>query len=526
MVLAFSLPLSVFISSLAQFLLAVVWLLEGRYREKWLRLRNNPAFWIFTLFYLLHLVGMLWTVHWQFGLKDLKIKLPILAIPFFIVTFDQLSRKDVAFVLTAFVAGNLVASLAVVGAVLEWLPLELKGYRNASLFISHIRFSLMVVLSVAVAAYFLFFGKEKYPAWLKGIMLIALVWFPPFLLLLRSLSGVLIMILLVISVGLMLLPVIKRPLARYLIGFALLSIPLGFILYTSHAVHRYYSVEEVDVTALDSLTAEGNPYTHKVVSKEIENGHYVWLYVCQEELRREWNRVSDIEYNGVNRNGTAVRFTLIRYMTSLGLRKDAEGMQQLDSTDIQAIENGVANYIFLRRMALYPRIYEVIWEVDRYRMGFSPNDKSLVQRYHYLRAGVHIAWENKWIGVGTGDVEYAFNSYYEKVDSPLRNERRRRAHNQFLTFAITFGIAGFGICMLSLIYPVFRLKKWRSYMVVVFALIILLSMLNEDTLETTTGSVFFALFYGLFIFGPSWPWKANGKRNTAISDPKEPETIS
>ena len=44
-------------------------------------------------------------------------------------------------------------------------------------------------------------------------------------------------------------------------------------------------------------------------------------------------------------------------------------------------------------MALYPRIYEVIWEVDRTRLGYSPNNKSLVQRYHYLKAGISIAQE-------------------------------------------------------------------------------------------------------------------------------------
>lgn len=509
--LAFSLPLSIFITSLTQLLLAVLWVAEGRYAEKWKRLRQNPAFWIFSLFYLLHLVGMIWSMDWQFGLKDLKIKLPILAIPFFLVTFEPLSKKEVAGVLAAFVAGNLVGSLAVVGALLEILPLELKGYRNATLFISHIRFSLMIVLSVAIAVYFIFFGKEKHPRWFIVLMFIALLWFPPFLIILRSLSGVVIMISLLLSVSLILLSVIRDRVVRYLAAGAILAIPLFAVIYAVHAVNRFYSVEDVDTTSLDSLTVEGNPYTHKIYSEEVENGHYVWLYVCQEELEREWDRVSDLDYYGKTENGSQLRYTLIRYMTSLGLRKDAEGMHHLDSADIRAVEKGIANHIFLQKMSLYPRIYEVIWEVDRYRMGFSPNDKSLVQRYHYLKAGFHIAWNNKWIGVGTGDVEHAFRDYYEQVDSPLRSERRRRAHNQLLTFAITFGIPGFILCIVALFYPVFRLKTWNSYMAVVFVIIILLSMLNEDTLETTTGSVFFALFYGLFIFGPPWSWKEKSK---------------
>ena len=47
----------------------------------------------------------------------------------------------------------------------------------------------------------------------------------------------------------------------------------------------------------------------------------------------------------------------------------------------------------MQRFRLYPRIYEVIWEIDRYRMGYDPNEKSVVQRYLYLDAGWKIARE-------------------------------------------------------------------------------------------------------------------------------------
>jgi len=521
MALAFSLPLSVFLSSLLQLLLSVLWFAEGRFPEKWRRLKSNPAFWIFSSFYLLHLLGMLWSADTAFGLKDLRIKLPIFALPFFMVTFDRLTMKEISLVLVSFIGGCLTASIAIVLALVGIIPVELEEYRNASLFISHIRYSLMIVMGWAIGVYFLFFNREPRPAWFRILMIIAAAWFPPFLLVLKSLSGIVILVLLVLVMTLILLKLIRRPTLRWTSLVIVAAIPVITFFYLKGAIDTFYDVEEVDRTALDSLTAEGNPYKHRLKNFETENGNYVWLFVCHPELEREWNRKSTYDYNGKTDNGSGIKYTLIRYMASKGLRKDAAGMQQLAPEDIRAVERGIANHIFLKKMALYPRIYEVIWEVDRTRMGYSPNDKSLVQRYHYLKAGLAIALDHPWIGVGTGDVAREFDSYYEQVDSPLRTERRRRAHNQLLTLAITFGIPGFAICIFALLYPVFKFRKWRSYMLVVFLIIAALSMLNEDTLETTTGSVFFALFYGLFVFGPSWPWRPDAATRKPVG-PIEP----
>ena len=105
----------------------------------------------------------------------------------------------------------------------------------------------------------------------------------------------------------------------------------------------------------------------------------------------------------------------------------------------------------MQRFRLYPRIYEVIWEIDRYRMGFDPNEKSVVQRYLYLDAGWKIAREHLLFGVGNGDVNVVFKEYYESTNSPLDEKWRRRAHNQFLTFLISFGIPGMVICLIALV---------------------------------------------------------------------------
>ena len=121
-------------------------------------------------------------------------------------------------------------------------------------------------------------------------------------------------------------------------------------------------------------------------------------------MEREWNRVSKIGYQDRASNGGSIRATLIRFLTSKGLKKDAEGVRQLSEKEIGAIENGIANYIFMSQFRLYPRIYEVIWEFDRYNLNHDPNQKSVVQRYLYLQASWAIAREHLQYGVGNGDV--------------------------------------------------------------------------------------------------------------------------
>ena len=343
--------------------------------------------------------------------------------------------------------------------------------------------------------------------YLRVLYVLALLWLPVFLIILKSLSGLVIIVVLILVLAFRLIRSVPDRAGRFMLNVLILFIPLFAIIYVGNSINRFYSFEQILIEDIDSLTIEGNEYINHINNKETENGNYVWIHVCPKELEREWEKISDYNYMGKTDNGDFLRFTLIRYMTSKGLRKDAAGIRQFTQIDIAAIERGVANYIYLNRFALYPRIYEVIWEFDRYRLGHDANDKSLVQRYYYLKAGVSIAAEKLLLGVGTGDVRQSFDDYYDEIDSPLRDERRRRAHNQFLTLAVALGIPGLIVCLLAIILPVFIKKRWNSFMLIVFLITMSLSMLNEDTLENTPAVVMFGLLYGLFVFGKNWDWK-------------------
>jgi len=504
--IAVSLPLSIFTTSMFQLVLLLNWLVELRYREKWQKGMSNRALQLFLLIFGLHVVGLLWSTDLAYALHDIKIKLPLLAFPVIIATSRPLTALEVRRLLLFFSLGVFAASMASLFKLAGWISGGMEGYRDLSLFISHIRFSLMVVLALLVSVYFLFIRREGIPLAEKACYAAVLIWFPVFLVLLKSLSGIAIAGMLAFIVLLRALFEIRDPVIRFMGVVPVLMIPLFSILYLSHAIERFYQIEQVDEEQLDRYTAEGNPYKHRPWYKEAENGHYTWLYVCEEELEREWNKVSSYDYHDHTSNDRSIRVTLIRFLTSRGLRKDANGIKQLTAPEIEAIEQGTTNYLFMERFRLYPRIYEVLWEIDRYQRGYAPSEKSVVQRYLYLQAGWSIARENLLIGVGNGDVKQEFKDYYNAVDSPLEPRWRLRAHNQFLTFMISFGVPGLLIFLLALVGPLFLAGRQHSFLASGFLLLLMLSMLSEDTLETATGAGFSAFFYALFVFGPDFPW--------------------
>jgi len=506
LLMAVSLPLSIFTTSLAQIILLANWIVEGRFHEKWERFRGNRALWIFLALYLMHATGLLWSTDAAYSLKDMRVKLPLFFLPLIVATSVPLVKQQVNRILLLFTMAVFAASMASVMALAGWLPVEVEGYRDLSLFISHIRFSLMIVLAILTVVYFLFIQRNSLSRFERIVYLVFLIWFPAFLVLLKSLSGIVILGFLAFILMARAVFEIRDPVIRFMVFVPVIMIPLFAIIYLGHAINKYYTFDEMNPEAIDTVTAEGNPYVNRPELMEVENGHYIWLHVCEPELEREWNRVSSMDYSGHTTNGNSIRGTLIRYLTSRGLRKDAAGFSKLKPSEIKAIEKGIANHLYLQRFRLYPRIYEVIWEIDRYRMGYSPNEKSVVQRYLYLEAGWKIAREKPLFGVGTGDVKQAFREYYEEVHSPLNEKWRRRAHNQYLTFMIGLGVVGLVVCLFALVAPLFVNGRQRSFLAAGFMILILLSMLNEDTLETSAGVAFVAFFYAIFVFGPRYPW--------------------
>jgi O-antigen ligase len=203
-------------------------------------------------------------------------------------------------------------------------------------------------------------------------------------------------------------------------------------------------------------------------------------------------------------SGFPLYTTLYRYLTSKGLRKDAEGIKALTDTDIQNIENGVTNVIFQqKKYSLYPRIYQTVWEYYMYSVTGDPSYQSFSQRIEFTKAAVAIIKDNPWFGVGAGNWKEEFKNTYIKNKSKLKEGLYASSHNQYLNYMVKFGITGFIIIMFLIIFPVVKTRAYNDLLFLIFLVFLFFANFADSNFESHMGSSFFIFFYCLFIIQPN-----------------------
>ena len=510
--IAASLPSSPYFTSIGQWIIALAWISDKKIVLKLKSALKNKALLIFLSFYLLHIISLLWSTDYTYGLHDIKIKLPLLVIPLIVTTSTPLSKREIIRLFWVYSLSVLIVSFIGMYSLYFSEQGAATDFRSISPFISHIRLSLMINLSI-VALLCIVFEEKKLPISIIIIHFATIIYFIVFLIVMRSLTGIVVFCALALFLFLYKILRTKAKTGKWVLHIALICTTLFFIYFLVHSYSRYSFKANEPFDQLEKITVNGNKYSHDTLSIFRENGHLVNINICEKEMRQEWNKIERTHYDSIGSNKYPIKAGIMRYLTSKGLTKDSVGISKLTPLDINAIENGISNNIYLNRHSLYPRLYELFWEVDFYRRGGNPSGHSIIQRIYYLEAGWNIFLENPTFGVGVGDVKSAYSEYYTKTNSPLTNRWRLRAHNQFLTILLSFGIIGFLIFIISQLYPVLVSKKAKniSKLFAPFIIISLLSMLNEDTLETQAGVTFYAFFYSLFIWGINHKKKANNE---------------
>lgn len=495
--LAASMPLSVFMMSVSQIILLLNWILELNFKEKFKILFSRKSLLIFSSIFIVHIVWLINTTDFHYAYNDLRVKVPILVLPIIIGTSNSLNYKQIKNIFLAFSAAILLGTLISLYKYMGFGDSAISDVRQMSSFISHIRFSLMINLAIFALLYYSF--KEDKLIF-QIILILVSIWFLAFLFILQSFTGLIIFLVIGFIYAIYTFLKSKNVVLKVSFITALLLIVIYSAYYVMSIVSDFYDVEELKFSQLDIKTPNGNYYNHDTLNLSIENGNYIYVYVCHKELEDEWAKRINVGIDRLDAKGQIIRYTLIRYLSSLGLRKDAEGVRQLKNIDINAVLNGVTNFKY-PKVSIEKKIYEFVWEFDNILKDQNPNGKSTAQRIEYIKAGYDLVKRNLYFGVGTGDVQAEFNSYYEMSNSKLNQDKWLRAHNQLLTFIITFGIIGFLIIFFGFIYPIINEKSYKILLFNIFLIISLLSFLNEDTLETQAGITFFVFFYTIFVFG-------------------------
>ncbi len=181
---------------------------------------------------------------------------------------------------------------------------------------------------------------------------------------------------------------IPNDIGRVSVWVVIVCVFLGLISYTSHVVDTFFAYPEELHYPLDSVTRNGNPYRHDTASLRCENGRRVDIYVCEDELRREWHKRSCVPYDSVFSANRTAGECLIRYLTSMAHRRDSVGMAFLQPEDIGAIEAGVYNAHLRGRGPLYWYIWGELQGVEQYLLGDSAHRGDWVDGYLRLRSGL------------------------------------------------------------------------------------------------------------------------------------------
>jgi O-antigen ligase len=154
--LAFLMPLTVAGANSIIIVICLLWLFSGDYKVKYNQIISSKLMIASIVFYCLHVIGMLWTEDFQWGLHILhKMWYFLLLFP---VLFSITQRKYINYYLSAFLLAILVTEIT---SYLVWFeiipPFKYATVKNPTPFMSHISYNPILALALYIVYHGLFF---------------------------------------------------------------------------------------------------------------------------------------------------------------------------------------------------------------------------------------------------------------------------------------------------------------------------------------------------------------------------------
>lgn len=435
---------------------------------------------LLLIVYLLAIIGLIYSSNLDYGLNDLRKKLPLFVLPVVVMANRQLLVKHKNTLINVFAFASLACAIIY---LFRWFLMDHKSedYRQFVPLLSHIRFSVCLCISFLIVLNNLL---RKNKGWWINIafllIIIASLWQ------LRSLSGIALL-----SIVLPLYFYKKNYIKRnriLIIGTCVIAI-------ISIVVGQHYYTKDTIPKPLPEKTALGNYYHHDTNVFVTENNHYIYLYLAYEEMDSAWQKRTGINAKSIMKNGYNYEAIITRYLSSKNLPKDASGIKALTQKDIENIKNGITNYKNPEFSSFKKRINALFFEFDAYLSNKDVEGHSATMRIEYADVAFSVFKKNRWIGTGTGDIADAIEKEHQAREV-LSEKYRKRTHNQLLTFLTSYGIVGFTL-IVYIILAYFLGASNLSALNKCIVLLLFISFWWEDVLETQAGICTFVFFYAL-----------------------------
>ena len=448
-------------------------------------IRTKKSLLFLLLFFVYYCLSIIWSSNFSIGIQDIVSKLNLVIIPIALL-IKPIDSKWLERIFTIFIWT--VVSTSVFNFIhFQFFTSFGRDIRSLSMFVSHIRFSLFISFSLGLILRYIWMNKNF---WERILYFSLFCWLLFYMYYSEVLSGILG---LAGGFSLCLITSLLRntKTTKWVYFFSFFLVILGGLI-VSYLLSKETNPPVRTLKTYPKFTKLGNAYSHDTLSKEMENGNYIYTLICDKEIDSVWPKLSTIPLNQQNLKGYQTRMVMYRYLTSKALPKDAFGLQQLTQEDIRSIENGIPSILEVRS-GIFSKIKYYFKNLNQ---SENPNGNSFLQRLEYWRVGSTLFKKHPIIGVGIGDYKSAFAEEYEKKESLLSLENRLETHQQFLSVLIATGCIG-GI-VFALIFYFYILQTSTNPLAIYFIGILLASFLVEDTLTTLAGLSFFALFYTLF----------------------------
>ena len=239
------------INSICNAALVLTWIIEGNFQEKWSVLKKSKCFWALMSVFAIHIIGLLYTENFEYALKDLKIKLPILLLPIVFASAISLSKKQFERILEILILTAFVSSVYAFYVYIRYYGNEIKELREISTIISHIRLSLMNAIA-SFAAFYLIFTKKENLISIRNILLLSIgIWLFIFNGILGARMGILIYFVMAALFAFYLIYTLRKWWLTISLIIAVIALP----------VVTYLSIPSVKLR-VDEIKYELNNYQH------------------------------------------------------------------------------------------------------------------------------------------------------------------------------------------------------------------------------------------------------------------------
>jgi len=446
---------SKFLMSMAIMLGLLNLIIEGDFKQYFHNLKKNKFFIAVLIFYLLHIIALIWSDNMEYGLNDIRRKTSLIAIPIIVLAKPIDLRKSYNTIIFCFLGALIVTSVMnVVSYYLMGDYFEFNDIRDMSIFNSHIRYAIMIAMGIPLLLEFRKGDKKR-----DSVLILLIIWFLFYTYLSQILTGLISVVAILFGFVLFKL-IVERKMKSLLFLFASAITGIGLL---------YYALF----------------LNHEPTNQSVANFP---------SMKKVWNERSDIPFDSLDKRDQELKYTLSRFLDSKGLPKNGKGVSDLTTNEIMSVEKGMASESEMK-IGFWGRIEGLKYQIHH---TSNPNGHSLLQRIEAWDIGNQIFKDHMYLGVGTGDLDDAYKSKYKETGTKLTLENQIRAHNTYLTSLITFG----GIGLISLLYMMISFIKIqvdnRHLMGFLFIFVMLVTFFFEDTLETQTGVTLFSFFAALY----------------------------